>query len=109
MSLVIKRNVPVDSIERHIHVVRGQKVMLDSDLAALYQVQTFNLNKAVKRNSERFPEHFMFQLNKEEAANLRFQKWDVKLGRPAYAALRLHGTRQRFSVRPRCVQLLTKR
>jgi hypothetical protein len=47
--------------------------MLDTDLAALYEVETFNLNKAVKRNKERFPEEFMFQLTREEAANLKFQ------------------------------------
>jgi hypothetical protein len=47
--------------------------MLDSDLARLYQVETFNLNKAVKRNLNRFPEDFMFQLSQEEAQSLRFQ------------------------------------
>jgi len=47
--------------------------MLDSDLAALYEVETFNLNKAVKRNIERFPDDFMFQLTKEEWENLTFQ------------------------------------
>jgi len=51
---------PVESL---IHVIRGQKVMLDSDLAALYQVTTGNLNLAVRRNSERFPEDFMFKLS----------------------------------------------
>jgi hypothetical protein len=47
--------------------------MLDRDLAALYGVTTFNLNKAVKRNTDRFPEDFMFQLTAEEASTLRFQ------------------------------------
>jgi hypothetical protein len=65
--------VPPQPIEHHIHVIRGQKVMLDSDLAQLYKVHTFNLNKAVKRNMERFPANFMFQLTEQEAANLRFQ------------------------------------
>ena len=51
----------------------GYKVMLDSDLAKLYGVQTFNLNKAVKRNSERFPKDFMFQLTKDEYESLIFQ------------------------------------
>jgi phage regulator Rha-like protein len=60
-------------IKNMIHEMRGQKVMLDSDLAALYEVETFNLNKAVKRNSERFPQDFMFQLTKEEWENLTFQ------------------------------------
>ena len=54
-------------------MIRGQEIMLDSDLAELYQVETFNLNKAVKRNLDRFPSDFMFQLTREESANLRFQ------------------------------------
>jgi len=65
--------VPAQFIERRIYLIRGQKVMIDSDLADLYQVETFNLNKAVKRNSTRFPEDFMFQLTNEEADALRFQ------------------------------------
>jgi len=55
-----------------IYEIRGQKVMLDSDLAVLYEVETFNLNKAVKRNIERFPGDFMFQLTKDEWENLIF-------------------------------------
>jgi hypothetical protein len=66
-------SVPVEMIERRIYLIRGQKVMLDSDLAKLYEVTTFNLNKAVKRNLDRFPEDFMFQLTKEEMESLRFQ------------------------------------
>ena len=58
-------------IESLIHEIRGQKVMLDRDLAKLYGVTTGNLNKAVKRNIERFPERYMFKLNSEE--NLKFQ------------------------------------
>ena len=61
-----------ERIERSIFFVRGHKVMLDRDLAVLYGVTTFNLNKAVKRNADRFPEDFMFQLTAEEADNLRF-------------------------------------
>ncbi|MBS1740469.1 MULTISPECIES: ORF6N domain-containing protein [Weeksellaceae] len=60
-------------IENLIYTVRGKQVMLDSDLATLYQVETKNLNKAVKRNIERFPQSFCFQLTEEEAENLRFQ------------------------------------
>jgi len=59
-------------IQNMIYEIRGQKVMLDSDLAALYEVETFNLNKAVKRNIERFPSDFMFQLTKDEWGNLIF-------------------------------------
>ncbi len=65
--------IPQEIIEKKIYVTRGQKVMLDSDLADLYGVETSNLNKSVKRNSDRFPQDFMFQLMKEEADSLRFQ------------------------------------
>jgi hypothetical protein len=58
-------------VEQKIHIIRDQKVMLDKDLAELYGVLTKNLNKAVKRNIERFPEDFVFQITKEES--LRFQ------------------------------------
>ena len=59
-------------VERRILLIRGQKVMLDADLAKLYGVPTKSLNLAVKRNAERFPEDFMFQLTGDEAAGLRF-------------------------------------
>ncbi len=58
------------NLETRIYTIRGQKVMLDSDLAELYQVETRVLNQAVKRNSERFPESFMFQLSLGEEENL---------------------------------------
>ncbi|MDA8215728.1 MAG: ORF6N domain-containing protein [Nitrospiraceae bacterium] len=64
--------VPQEIIERKILIVRGKKVMLDKDLAVLYDVETKMLNRAVKRNIERFPDDFMFQLTKEEFENLRF-------------------------------------
>lgn len=60
-------------IKKMIYVIRGQKVMLDSDLALLYEVETRYLNKAVKCNIKRFPEDFMFQLNPEEYKALMFQ------------------------------------
>lgn len=60
-------------IKNLIYTIRGKQVMLDSDLASLYQVETKNLNKAVKRNIERFPVSFCFQLTEEETENLRFQ------------------------------------
>jgi hypothetical protein len=59
-------SIPRERIEREIFLVRGQKVMLDSDLARLYGVETKVLNQAIKRNKERFPEDFMFQLSWEE-------------------------------------------
>ena len=65
--------IPIERIEKKILLLRGEKVMLDSDLAELYEVTTFNLNKAVKRNLDRFPEDFMFQLREEELKALRFQ------------------------------------
>lgn len=65
--------MPTELVATKILLVRGKKVMLDKDLAGLYGVETFNLNKAVKRNIDRFPEDFMFQLTKEEYKNLIFQ------------------------------------
>lgn len=65
--------VPSERIERSILLIRRHKVMLDAGLAELYEVTTFNLNKAVKRNIDRFPQDFMFQLTAEEARVLRFQ------------------------------------
>jgi phage regulator Rha-like protein len=61
------------NIEKMIYVIRGQKVMLDSDLAALYEIETKMLKRAVKRNMERFPDDFMFELTKEELENWRYQ------------------------------------
>ena len=68
-------------IQSKIYEIRGQKVMLDRDLAELYQVTTSNLNKAVKRNLKRFPPDFMFQLTEEEWEILRFQNGIIKKGR----------------------------
>ena len=65
--------VPAERILRSILLIRGQKVMLDADLADLYDVETRVLVQAVKRNQGRFPEDFMFQLDKQEWANLRSQ------------------------------------
>lgn len=61
----------LQTIKQKIHEIRGQKVMLDFDLAELYEVLTKTLNQAVKRNSERFPEDFLFQLNPDEWQNLK--------------------------------------
>lgn len=63
----------VEQIESQIFLIRGQKVMLDADLAELYGVETKRFNEQVRRNSERFPEDFMFQLTAEEFVNLRSQ------------------------------------
>ncbi len=72
---------PVPLIESRIYLIRGQKVLLDADLAALYEVTTGNLNKAVQRNRERFPEDFMFQLTRTEDEALRFQFGTSNKGR----------------------------
>ena len=67
-----KLSVPAERIEQSILLIRGQKVMLDRDLAELYGVTTGNLNKAVNRNLDRFPDDFMFLLTQEEFKNLKF-------------------------------------
>lgn len=65
--------LPIESIENKILILRGQKVMLDADLAALYGVPTKRLNEQIRRNPKRFPADFMFQLNNQEVTNLRSQ------------------------------------
>jgi hypothetical protein len=65
--------IPLEIIERHIYLIRGQKVMVDFDLAALYQVPTRALNQAVRRNLARFPDDFMFQLTARELAYWKSQ------------------------------------
>jgi aminoglycoside N3'-acetyltransferase len=67
----MKDIIPQERIENKIFLIRGQKVILDVDLANLYGVKTFVLNQAVKRNLERFPGDFMFRLNKEESNILK--------------------------------------
>ena len=62
-----------EDIKNLIYTIRGKQVMLDSDVALLYHYETKNINKAMKRNIERFPEDFCFQLTYEEVENLRFQ------------------------------------
>ena len=65
--------IPVERIHKVIYLIRGQKVMLDRDLAALYEVPTKVLKQAVKRNAERFPDDFMFVLTRNEFMNWRSQ------------------------------------
>jgi hypothetical protein len=69
MAKISKEMIPSERIIGKIYLIRGKKVMLDRDLADLYGVDTRTLNQAVRRNLERFPEDFMFQLNKEEFKN----------------------------------------
>jgi hypothetical protein len=73
--------LPVAVVERRIYLIRGQKGMLDADLAARYEVPTKRLNEQVRRNLQRFPDDFMFQLTIEEAAALRSQIVTSKEGR----------------------------
>lgn len=73
--------IPSERIERAILIFRGQKVLLDSELARLYGVQTKVLNQAVRRNAARFPTDFMFELTKEEYDALRSQTVTLKTGR----------------------------
>jgi len=63
----------IRSIQNRIYEIRGERVMLDCDLAALYECETRSLNQAVKRNLKRFPKDFMFQLTDPEFEDLRFQ------------------------------------
>jgi len=70
---VMKSLVPIDRIEKLIFLIRGQKVMIDLDLAQLYGVETGALNRAVRRNVDRFPDDFIFQLSEEEFESLRCQ------------------------------------
>ena len=70
--------IPHERIEGQIYLLRGQKVMLSMDLAELYGVEVRALTQAVKRNTERFPEDFMFQLTREEASILKSQSVILK-------------------------------
>lgn len=72
-NLVVQDNVSNEDIKNLIYTIRGKQVMLDSDVARLYHYETKNINKAVKRNIERFPEDFCFQLTERGFQNLRFQ------------------------------------
>ncbi|MDI6736573.1 MAG: ORF6N domain-containing protein [bacterium] len=77
----MKELISQEVIEKKIYLIRGQKVMLDSDLAKIYGVTTTRLNQQVNRNQDRFPEDFMFQLTKEEFESLILQFATSKKGR----------------------------
>lgn len=77
----MKSLIPIEQIERRIYLIRGYKVMVDADLANLYQVKTKVLNQAVRRNIERFPKDFMFQLTSEEVKALRSHFVTLEKGR----------------------------
>lgn len=87
----MKDLIPVERIAQKIYLIRGQKVMLDSDLAELYGVKTAALNQAVKRNLKRFPGNYMFQLTRDEYNSLRSQIVTLeKSGRGKYAKYQPH-------------------
>ena len=77
-----------DNIKSLIYTIRGKQVMLDSDVAMLYHYKTKNINKAMKRNIERFPEDFCFQLTEKEVENLRFQFGTSSLEKENYGGRR---------------------
>ena len=80
--------IPMDKVRQAILLVRGQKVMLDRDLAILYGVETRVLNQAVKRNRDRFPPDFMFELTREEITRISqsvISSSDLKYSKSAYA------------------------
>ena len=72
--------IPDEMIENKIYLIRGHKVMIDNDIAELYGVETKRLNEQVRRNKERFPESFMFQLSKDEFDNLKSQNATSRWG-----------------------------
>jgi len=76
--------LPTEIIARKIYLIRGQKVMLDRDLASLYGVETAQLKRAVRRNRDRFPDDFMFELSKSELDDLRCQFGTSKWGGTRY-------------------------
>jgi hypothetical protein len=90
----MKGLIPRELIENKIYLIRGHKIMLSVDLAKLYRVETRILIQAVKRNLERFPEDFMFQLTVEEMQSLRSQ-FVISNLRPSRATSKRGGTRYR--------------
>jgi hypothetical protein len=102
-SEVINNNTPAElvrlpagTVERRIYAMRGHTVMLDHDLAMLYRVTTKAFNQAVKRNSDRFPSDFMFQLTADEAKLLRSQSVTLDGGR-AYGAKQGRGRHSKYA------------
>lgn len=81
---VVEVPVPIEKITGKIYLIRGHNVMLDQDLAELYGVETGQLKRAVRRNINRFPDDFMFELSKSEMDNLRCQFGASKRGGTRY-------------------------
>jgi len=93
-SIASQQLISVEGIERRIFLIRGHRIILDNDLAALYGVSTRRLNEQVRRNSSRFPDDFMFQLTIKEAEVLRSQNATSKTGRGGRRYLPLVFTEQ---------------
>jgi ORF6N domain-containing protein len=85
-----------DQLDRLIYEIRGERVMLDSDLASIYGVETKALNRAVKRNLDRFPKDFVFQLSENEWKNLRYQIGTSSLSHRGRRRRTLMQRRRRF-------------
>jgi hypothetical protein len=73
------KKLTTDQLGRLIYEIRGERVMLDSDLASIYGVETKSLNRAVKRNAVRFPRDFMFQISTDEMAKLEVPNWHLNM------------------------------
>lgn len=80
-DIIISTNHKPDNIKDVIYEIRGQKVMLDNDLAEMYEVEVSQLKRQVRRNIDRFPKDFMFELTPEEVSSLRCQNGTLKTGR----------------------------
>lgn len=79
-KLAIQNELATEEIKKSIYIIRGKQVMLDSDVARLYNYQTKRVNETVSRNKKRFPENFCFQLTEEEVKNLERQTEILNLG-----------------------------
>ena len=97
--------VKVTTIQNRIFELRGEKVMFDFDLAELYGIETKYIKRAVRRNPDRFPADFMFELTKEEFANLRFQFGTSSHGGTRYPPMPLNNSRHSKRVAQRRAQM----
>jgi hypothetical protein len=96
LKMPIRRGMPVFAVESRILLLRRQKVILDTDLAELYGVSVKRLNEQVRRNHERFPADFMFQLSAKRTTSFEVANCDLKQGpwRAALSTVCVHGTRR---------------
>jgi hypothetical protein len=96
----LKSLIPSERIEKSILMIRGQKVLIDNELADLYAVETIQLKRAVRRNIDRFPDDFMFQLTREELNELRHHfdtsRWAPISFSPNFCGICIFGRNQLF-------------